>query len=56
MYNHKSINPKLLNKAEIARKSGFSREYVRLLILGRRKNKAALDKVKQIIKEQLKAA
>ena len=48
-------NSKLLNKAEIARRTGFSREYIRLLLKGDRTNKEALSKINLVIK-QLKAA
>lgn len=56
MSNRLKINPKLYNKAEIARKAGYTTEYVRLLLLGKRKNKAALQKVMNAIKELKTAA
>jgi hypothetical protein len=49
-------NPRLVNNAEIARALRFSREYVRLIILGLKTNPQAVAKVKNAIKEQLKAA
>ena len=56
MNNPLKINSKAINKAEIARKIGYSREYVRLLLRGDRKNQNALDKVYREIRKQLKAA
>ena len=56
MSNLANINYKLLNKAEIARKAGFSREYVRKLLNGQRKNREALALIHLIIKEQLRSA
>lgn len=49
-------NPRSVNNAEIAKVVGFSREYVRLIILGLKTNPMAVAKIKNAIKEQLKAA
>lgn len=54
--NSLKINPKLINKEEIARKVGFSGDYVRKLLNGERKNKRALEKVHKEILRQLRAA
>lgn len=40
-----SIDPRVINKSEIARRVGYSYEYVRLLLKGERKNKKALQRV-----------
>ena len=50
------INPSFVNKAEIARKTGYTRQYISLLLSGKRNNKEALDKIRATIKEQLRAA
>jgi hypothetical protein len=47
-------NPRSVNKAEIARRVGFSREYVRLIILGIETSPKAVLLVKQALKEHSK--
>ena len=54
--SNKKINPKFVNKALIARNIGFSREYVRLLLIGERSNEKALSKIHNEIRKQLRAA
>lgn len=50
------INYKIINKTEIARSLGYSPQYVRLLLLGKRTNRLALEKVLQAIKMQTNKA
>lgn len=45
-----NINIKMINKAEVARLTGYSRQYVRQLLIGERKNSNALKKVIDAIK------
>ncbi len=54
MITKKTINPNAINKSEIARNLGFSSEYIRLLLTGKRTNPTALKKVHNEIRKQLK--
>ena len=51
---HPEFNKKLVNKSEIARLLGISRPYVSMLMSGSRKNPEMLERIKSIIKQQLK--
>lgn len=50
------INPKFVNKSEIARNTGLSGDYVRKLLRGDRSNQKALNTIYREIQKQLKAA
>ena len=56
MNNPLKINPKFVNKSEIARSTGFSGDYVRKLLRGERSNQKALNTIYREIRKQLKAA
>jgi len=49
-----NIDYKLINKAEIARRIGYTLPYVQMLLTGKRKNPAAIKKVLDAIKEHYK--
>ncbi|MDI6804644.1 MAG: helix-turn-helix transcriptional regulator [Bacteroidota bacterium] len=42
------------NRAQIAHKLGVTRNYISMLILGKRKNPEMLEKIKKIIHKSLK--
>lgn len=47
-------NPEAINYAEIGRATGYTREYVRLIVLGIKGSSHATASVKKAIKEQSK--
>ena len=56
MSNIIKIDPKFINKSEIARRIGVTPQYIQMILTGKRKANHIREKINSIIKKELRAA